>query len=828
MGSLLYGINGELVWTDSISQKAADIMPRLAETAYEQMAGYYYSVENGIGIWCYSVLNPEDRQGYVSAVCSEISNQDIPSKMISTMQFLSPEEYLQGSPQGTLQLHSERRLSKPTVRRLMPLLFQSMTNGKTLWLTLPGESGSGADYVRNGLGICRQLLSVMPAVYQRGLSYLCGAIPGNMFVYLAVLPEGIAPNDGMLFADCTETEKAADELTPLMEYYVNVCCGAQPEPELDQYFSAVRPKLERVDRLKMEPFELVYSLYKNAQPERFQNNPEPFLENWRAICKRSSEFDRGRLQKCFPEEVKAYFAKKIAERKAAEEEAKLEAAREAARIAAELEKERIAAEVERFRKQALEKAAAQEAKRKAEEEARIAAEHKAEEAARIAAEQEKKRIAAEVERIKKLALDLSKRKADEEARISLEQEAKRIRQEAEEYARKLRANIPKQVTEETERERLRAEIHKLQIVRDKLQAEVHMLEEKRANLKAEISRLSIEKEDSNNKNETYHQSNETESEKKGILYWGKPAERAQQMINESTHSPIKRITMLRILNELCPILEKENRAQLPLKGIFNYNDSRLNPDPGKHYYPQYGIRLALRENPFGSQDSVVFHGSKLTWRCIYDLFSEEDKKNTYTSYSMARYYSIAYYLNLGLLPKGYCKKPLFMLDETDNITLTVTKKESGSLTCEEYVCSVEDTLFCYLLVLLSFSYEQAKASIIEYESQGWFNKSTIRSFFNDAKKGKNRQYMLWHFVALLCGFMLQLYIRYGDMSSGAEKQIREYERKTITDDGWYSETEKKMLAFVNQWIGSIGEINEYGRTEAADMLKLIGLKTGEY
>ena len=106
----------------------------------------------------------------------------------------------------------------------------------------------------------------------------------------------------------------------------------------------------------------------------------------------------------------------------ASETARIEAKRkaeEAARIAAEKEAKRKAEEAARI-------AAEKEAKRKAEEAARIAAEkeakRKAEEAARIAAEEEAKRKAEEAARI--AAEEEAKRKA-EAARIAAEEEAKR-------------------------------------------------------------------------------------------------------------------------------------------------------------------------------------------------------------------------------------------------------------------------------------------------------------------------------------------------------------------------------------------------------------------
>ncbi|MBL0910977.1 MAG: hypothetical protein IBJ09_01300 [Bacteroidia bacterium] len=115
-------------------------------------------------------------------------------------------------------------------------------------------------------------------------------------------------------------------------------------------------------------------------------------------------------------------------KKKADDAAKLAAEEEAARKKAEEDAAKKAAEEEAKRKadEAAKLAAEEEAKRKAEENAK----KQAEEQARLAAEEEAARKKAEEDAAKRSAEEEAKRKADEAARLAAEEEAKRKAEEA--------------------------------------------------------------------------------------------------------------------------------------------------------------------------------------------------------------------------------------------------------------------------------------------------------------------------------------------------------------------------------------------------------------
>ncbi|MEL6812749.1 MAG: hypothetical protein AAFP76_15580, partial [Bacteroidota bacterium] len=174
---------------------------------------------------------------------------------------------------------------------------------------------------------------------------------------------------------------------------------------------------------------------------------------------------------------------------AAEAEAK-RIAEEQARLAAEAEAKRIADEQARL-------AAEAEAKRIADEQARLAAEAEAkriaDEQARLAAEAEAKRIAEE-EQARLAAEAEAKRIADEQARLAAEAEAKRI---AEEQARLAAEAEAKRIAEE-EQARLAAEAEAKRIAEEQArlaaEAEAKRIAEEQARLAAEAEAKRIAEE----------------------------------------------------------------------------------------------------------------------------------------------------------------------------------------------------------------------------------------------------------------------------------------------------------------------------------------------
>ncbi|MDD4124607.1 MAG: hypothetical protein PHW77_02600, partial [Eubacteriales bacterium] len=178
--------------------------------------------------------------------------------------------------------------------------------------------------------------------------------------------------------------------------------------------------------------------------------------------------------------------KRIAARKAAEEEAR-RIAEEAARIAAEEEARRIAEEKARAAaEEAARIAAEEEARRIAEEEARRLAEEAArkiaEEAARKAAEEEVRRIAQENAR----------KAAEEAARIAAEEEARRI---AEEEARRLAEEAARIAAEEATRKAARkaAEEETRKAVEEATREAARIIAEEEARRAAELRALRAQK-----------------------------------------------------------------------------------------------------------------------------------------------------------------------------------------------------------------------------------------------------------------------------------------------------------------------------------------------
>lgn len=303
MGNILYGDLGSehMVYTDKSS--VSYIVQSLYSAARDMMAGYYFAERENCGVWYYVHKYNSRRGGYLTATAEELTGKTVPAERLGDMQFATKEEFEKEQYAGTMTLEFPAlSLNRNTVLHVLGKLFAAMRDRKTLYLVLSQENCSERDYMLRGLAVCRQILSVLPAEYQKQLSFVSNSMPGGksgLNFSVTVLPrkyqdiymtEYYRPFDEPVF-DLSAQMQEPDEVSPLTAYFADRICGKAPVRQVEELLDRVTPGKD----FNMRIYENIYALYYYGQKAQIAGGTEKFWQYWRVIANKKAAKTYGPL-----------------------------------------------------------------------------------------------------------------------------------------------------------------------------------------------------------------------------------------------------------------------------------------------------------------------------------------------------------------------------------------------------------------------------------------------------------------------------------------------------------------------------------------------------
>lgn len=303
MGNILYGDLGSehMVYTDKNS--VSYIVQSLYSAARDMMAGYYFAERENCGVWCYVHKYNSRRGGYLTGTAEELTGKLSPAVHLGELKFATKEEFEHKQHLGSTELEpAAYPLDRSIVLQLLVKLFAALRDQKTLYLVLSQENCSERDYMLRGLSVCRQILSVLPAEYQKRISFVSNTMPAEksgLKFSVIVLPrkyqdiymtENYKPFDEPVF-DLSQPAAEPEDLSPLTKYYADCICGKAAVKNAQELLDRVTPGKD----FNMRIYENIYALYYYGQKAQAAAEPEQFWHYWRIIANKKAQRTYGPL-----------------------------------------------------------------------------------------------------------------------------------------------------------------------------------------------------------------------------------------------------------------------------------------------------------------------------------------------------------------------------------------------------------------------------------------------------------------------------------------------------------------------------------------------------